>query len=187
MYLEHRLSALPHLNLHSRLNTRFDGSFIVSNFDYCHLKGSPFILHNTNYVQRVFLNISRNSRESINKMHSMMTSSNGNFFRVIGRLCGGFTGHRWIPLTKASDAELWFFFFICVWINDWLNDRKASDLRRHRAHYDFIVMDPGKGSMLCMLNITHCVTKHGVEYPHNHTNKSGMPLCRGGVHRMVSQ
>ena len=21
------------------------------------------------------------------------------------------TGHRWIPLTKASDAELWYFFF----------------------------------------------------------------------------
>ena len=29
---------------------------------------------------------------------------------VIGHLCGEFTGHRWIPLTKASDAELWSFF-----------------------------------------------------------------------------
>ena len=28
------------------------------------------------------------------------------FFRVTGPLCGEFTGHRWIPLTKASDAEL---------------------------------------------------------------------------------
>ena len=37
----------------------------------------------------------------------MMTSSNGNIFRVTGHLCGEFTGHRWIPLTKASDAELW--------------------------------------------------------------------------------
>ena len=35
----------------------------------------------------------------------MMTSSNGNIFRVTGPLCGQFTGHRWIPLTKASDAE----------------------------------------------------------------------------------
>ena len=24
-------------------------------------------------------------------------------------LCGEFTGHRWIPLTKASDTELWSF------------------------------------------------------------------------------
>ena len=39
----------------------------------------------------------------------MRTSSNGNIFRVIGPLCGEFTGHRWIPLTKAFDAELWCF------------------------------------------------------------------------------
>ena len=39
----------------------------------------------------------------------LMTSSNGNFFRIIGPLCWEFTGHRWIPGTKASDAELWCF------------------------------------------------------------------------------
>ena len=37
----------------------------------------------------------------------MMTSSNERIFRVTGHLCGEFIGHRWIPLTKASDAELW--------------------------------------------------------------------------------
>ena len=36
----------------------------------------------------------------------MMTSSNGNIFRVTGHLCGEFTGPRWIPRTKAGDAEL---------------------------------------------------------------------------------
>ena len=41
----------------------------------------------------------------------MMTSSNENIFRVIGHLWGEFTGLRWIPLTKASDAELWCFFW----------------------------------------------------------------------------
>ena len=40
----------------------------------------------------------------------MMTSSDGNISRVTGHLCGEFTGPRWIPCTKASDAELWFFF-----------------------------------------------------------------------------
>ena len=39
----------------------------------------------------------------------MMTSSNGNICRVTGHLCGEFTGPRWIPHTKASDAELWCF------------------------------------------------------------------------------
>ena len=37
----------------------------------------------------------------------MMTSWNGNIFRVTGPLCREFTGHRWIPLTGASDAKLW--------------------------------------------------------------------------------
>ena len=41
----------------------------------------------------------------------MMRSSNGNIFRVTGHLCGEFTGPRWIPLTKASDAELWCFLW----------------------------------------------------------------------------
>ena len=40
---------------------------------------------------------------------NMMTSSNGNIFRVTGHLRGEFTGHRWIPRTKASDAKLWCF------------------------------------------------------------------------------
>ena len=38
-----------------------------------------------------------------------MTSSNGKIFHVTGPSWGESTGHRWIPLTKASDAELWCF------------------------------------------------------------------------------
>ena len=45
------------------------------------------------------------------RLQLMMTSSNGNIFRVTGHLCGEFTGHRWIPRTKASDAELWCFLW----------------------------------------------------------------------------
>ena len=52
-----------------------------------------------------------------------MTSSNGNIFRVSDPLCGEFTGHRWMP-----------------WINGWVNNGEAGDLRRHRAHYDITVM-----------------------------------------------
>ena len=42
---------------------------------------------------------------------TMMTSSNGNIFRATGPLRGEFIGHRWIPLAKASDAELWCFLW----------------------------------------------------------------------------
>ena len=40
----------------------------------------------------------------------MMTSSNGSIFRVTGHLCREFTGPRWIPLTKNTDAEFDVFF-----------------------------------------------------------------------------
>ena len=32
------------------------------------------------------------------------------------------------------------FSLICVWINGWVNNREAGDLRRRRAHYDVTVM-----------------------------------------------
>ena len=49
---------------------------------------------------------------------------------------------RWIPHTKASDAELWCFLWslICVWIHGWVNNREAGDLRRHRCYYNVNVM-----------------------------------------------
>ena len=32
------------------------------------------------------------------------------------------------------------FSLICVWINGWVNNREAGHLRRHRSHYDVIVI-----------------------------------------------
>ena len=71
----------------------------------------------------------------------MVTSSNGNIFHVTGHLCGEFTGPRWFPRNKASDAELWYFFRSEAWLNGWVNNHEAGDLSRHRAHYDVTVMD----------------------------------------------
>ena len=42
---------------------------------------------------------------------NMVTSSNENISCVTGPLWGEFTGYQWIPLTKASDAELWCFLW----------------------------------------------------------------------------
>ena len=72
---------------------------------------------------------------------NIMTSWDGNIFRVTGPLCGEFTGHRWISHTKANDTELWCWFWICAWINDWVNNPEAGDLRRRRDHYDGTVMN----------------------------------------------
>ena len=59
---------------------------------------------------------------------------------VTSLLCRKFTGHRWIPLTKAIDAELWCFLWSAPWINGWVNNRVAGDFRRPWAHHDVIVM-----------------------------------------------
>ena len=48
-------------------------------------------------------------------------------------ITGEFPSQR--PETRSFDFSL-----ICVWINAWVNNRGAGDLRRHRTHYDVIVL-----------------------------------------------
>ena len=71
-----------------------------------------------------------------------MTSSNRNIFRVTGHLCGEFTGPRWIPHTKASDAELCVFFELRPnkrlnkqWWGWWF-ETPSRPLWRHRNELD---------------------------------------------------
>ena len=56
----------------------------------------------------------------------MMTLSYGNMFCVTGFLCGEFTCHRRIFLTKASDAEH-DVSLICYWTNGWANNGDVCD------------------------------------------------------------
>ena len=60
-------------------------------------------------------------------------------FSALQAICAGnssITGE--FPAQKACDAELWSF--ISAWMNGWVNNRKAGDLKRRRAHHDVIVM-----------------------------------------------
>ena len=64
------------------------------------------------------------------------------FFSALLALCAGnspvtgeFPSQR--PVTRSFDV---FVFFICSWINAWVNNREAGDWRRHCAHYVVIVM-----------------------------------------------
>ena len=43
------------------------------------------------------------------------------------------------------------FPLICVWINGWVNNRKAGDLRRYQTHYDVIVMNTTKPNNRAMI------------------------------------
>ena len=62
---------------------------------------------------------------------------------------------------KRQWRGAFMFSLICTRINRWVNNSKAGDLRRHRAHYDVIVMimtssvitidDSGGARVLCFM------------------------------------
>ena len=68
----------------------------------------------------------------------MMTSSNGNIFRVTDPW-----GIHRRPVNSPHKCQ-WrgalVFLLTCAWINGCANNRQAGHLRRHRVHYDVIVM-----------------------------------------------
>ena len=69
----------------------------------------------------------------------MMTSSNGNIFHIVRGI------HR-SPVNsphKGHWRRALMFSLICVWINGWVNNHEAGDLRHYRSHYDVSVMWDG--------------------------------------------
>ena len=64
--------------------------------------------------------------------------------------------HRW-PVNSSHKGQ-WhgssMFSLICAWIIGWVNNCEAGELRRHRAHYDVIVMT----LLIAMCNMWHSVT-----------------------------
>ena len=61
-------------------------------------------------------------------------------FSALLALCAG---NSPVPVNSPHKGQ-WrgalMFSLICVWINNWVNNREAGDLRRHRSHYDVTVM-----------------------------------------------
>ena len=132
--------------------------------------------------------------QGMNVCHCMMTSSNGNIFRVTGHLkmssgewrpswlslsvlikthqtvfiqentfhnvsakyqpfCSGLIPVHQSPVNSPHKGQ-WrgalVFSLICAWINGWVNNREAGDLRRNHAHYDVNVME-NQWSSWCQL------------------------------------
>ena len=74
----------------------------------------------------------------VKQLATMMTSSNGNIFRVTGPLWGEFTGPGEFP--AQSPVMRSFDVFFDLRPNKRLSNCEAGDLRRHRGHYDVNVM-----------------------------------------------
>ena len=61
-------------------------------------------------------------------------------FSALLAICAG---NSPVPVNSPHKGQ-WrgalMFSLIWAWINDWINNREAGDLRRNRAHYDVIIM-----------------------------------------------
>ena len=63
------------------------------------------------------------------------------------------------------------FSLICVWINGWVNNGEAGDLRRYRAYYDVTVMTPAlidhlASSRLISVNLSKHWLSKKLKYEH---------------------
>ena len=96
--ISHWWSPYTELSLRSVINhggyhVKYDKLFSISNQTVSHTH-TPFYCIHHRYITG-----------------NKMPSSNGNIFRVTDHLRGESIGNRWIPLTKASDAEVWCFIW----------------------------------------------------------------------------
>ena len=114
-----------------------DHSSVQGKYVNCHV---TLTIHGHISLGDTFSIISNNNSFRFDpNIWSMMTSSNGNIFRATGPLWGNSP----VPVNAPHKGQ-WrgalMFYLIYAWINDWINNREAGDLRRQRGHYDVIVM-----------------------------------------------
>ena len=79
------------------------------------------------------------------------------------------------PAHKGQWRGALMFSLICAWINGWVNNGEAGDVRRHRAHYDVIItyyqfLEDSCGPLTPIwFRSLHCQSD-------NHTSSSGIIL-----------
>ena len=113
-----------------------------TNIDLSSLRapGIHFITRRSAHKDRKFHQFCNIASRSPNgrrvNVHFMVTSTNGNIFGVIGPFVGGI--HRSPVNSPHKGQQRGALMFPLIFA--WVNNREAGDLRRHRAHYDVIVM-----------------------------------------------
>ena len=103
------------------------------------------------YLQYLIAKISQKRRYSfvplkINSARHVLTNAwwrhQMEAFSALLAICAG---NSPVPLNSRHKGQ-WrgalMFSLICARINGWVNNGEAGDLRRHRSHYDVIVMNP---------------------------------------------
>ena len=109
--------------------------FFKASYTQCQVWGlllTHWPLEGVAMIFRIF-NIKTLYTESWLEHSLMMASSNGNIFRVTGPFCGNSTVTGEFP-SKGPETRSFDGFLSVPWINDWVNNCDAGDMRRHRAH-----------------------------------------------------
>ena len=82
-------------------------------------------------------------KQNIEYCHDEMESWWRNQMETFSALLALCLGKSPVPVNSPRKGQ-WrgtlMFSLICAWINDWVNNRHAGDLRRHCVHYDVNVM-----------------------------------------------
>ena len=115
---------------------------------------------------------------SVNDIRNDPTTSWRNDMETLPRLlilCAG-ECHRWIPLAKTSDAELWFFCLICTWTHGWSNNRDAGDfgtsIRSLWRHCNALRVE---GKLRCIVTL---MWRHDVDWiTHEITDLNSVKIC----------
>ena len=113
---------------------------------------------------------------------NMMTSSNGNFFRVTGHLCGEFTGPRWIHHTKASDAELWCYLWSKRLSKQWWGwwfETLSHPLWRHRneCHRWYSSQKASNAGLSCFFVVSCEIPLNKQQFPTSLNTMTHMWRC----------
>ena len=72
------------------------------------------------------------------------------------------------------------FSLIYVWINGWVNNREAGDLRRQHDHYDVIVM-PWLGQLQQSVSPAYCPVTHSPAEPSSCCGLGKCSACECGT------
>ena len=75
---------------------------------------------------------------------------------------------------KGQGRGALMFYLICVWINGWINNHEAGDLKHYRAHHDVTVM----GSSPVVLAGNICQMQPFSRWQHSFHLKAALPLTK---------
>ena len=120
------------------------------------------------------------SKETMTRRVHMMTSSNGNIFRVTGLCAWTLTVAGEFP-DKGQWRRALMFSLICVWTNSWAINGYACDLRRTPACYDVIIMHAWghvmRSNCTDLLFPLHSGSCVGVDSANFQATSHPMPFC----------